>query len=478
MRNTKKEIKYTERNKLFSILLGSFIVISSFVNYNVGQTLTIKDAINYGINNYGVVKAKAAYAQAYKEKIAQTKREYLPNLNLSAQQSYGTVNGQSGPLYGLGGLGVASSGPILPNQNWTATFGALYLANVNWEFFNFGRTKQNINIAKAQAAIFRKDYEQELFQHEIKIAATYLNLLVSQRVLISQQKNLERAQTFQRNVAARVRNGLSPSVDSLQSSAEVSRAKITLNQIKEQVMIQNNELAQLMGIEPRYFETDTVLINKAPNVLAETGTEKDSLNHPVRQFYMSRMLQSKEQEKLIKKEYYPSFSLFGVYQTRASGFNSNYATDQTSYTQNYLDGISPTRQNYLFGIGAVWNLTSISRSSKKLDYQKLISKGLEDEYKAADLELRAKEDAANARLRYAFLNFNEAPVQVKAAYQAYIQRFTLYNNGLTTLTDVTTSLLTLNRAETDRDVAFTNLWQALLMKAAAAGNFNLFINEL
>ncbi|MFC3160179.1 hypothetical protein ACFOEQ_18415 [Chryseobacterium arachidis] len=69
-----------------------------------------------------------------KESIELAKRQYLPNLNISLQQDFGTVNGQNGPLYGFGGYGVASSGLPLPEQNWNAAFGALYLANVNWEF--------------------------------------------------------------------------------------------------------------------------------------------------------------------------------------------------------------------------------------------------------------------------------------------------------------------------------------------------------
>ena len=75
-------------------------------------------------------------------------------------------------------------------------------------------------------------------------------------------------------------------------------------------------------------------------------------------------------------------------------------------------------------------------------------------------------------------NYAEAPRQVKAAEQAYLQRTTLYKNGLTNLVDVTQALYTLNRAETDRDVIYTNVWQALLLKSAATGDFNLIMNEL
>jgi outer membrane protein TolC len=440
-----------------------------------GQDLGLKEAVETGAANYGMVRAKDKYAQAAQQTVKQTRRDYLPNLNLTAQQDYGTVNGQNGPLYGFGGLGVASSGLPLAQQNWNAAFGALYLVNVNWEFFTFGRMKQRIEVAKADAQRQQKDYEQEVFQHKVRVASAYLNLLASQRLLRSQQKNLDRSQVVLKNAAVRVVNGLLPGVDSTLASAEVSRAKIALNQIKEQVKLQNNELVRLMGVEPIDFTADTTLVARVPRgVLAEA--QNDSLN-PIRQFYRSRINVSNQQVSLYRKEYWPTFSLFGVFQTRGSGFNSDYATNQESFTRNYWDGINPTRQNYLMGIGVTWNLTTIARSSKKVSAQRLISEGFEEEYKAIDLQLRAQEDAANVRLDYALQNYREAPRQVSAAQQAYLQRTTLYNNGLTNLVDVTQALYVLNRAETDRDVIFTNVWQALLMKAAATGDFNLFINE-
>ncbi|MFP9113841.1 TolC family protein [Flavobacterium sp. RHBU_3] len=447
------------------------------VMYTYGQTLTLRDAIDTGMANYGLVKAKEKYAQASNETVKQVKRDYLPNLNLSAQQDYGTVNGQNGPAYGFGGLGVASSGLPLAEQNWNAAFGALYLVNVNWDFFTFGRTKQRINVAKADAERQQKDFEQEQFQQKVRIAGAYLNLLASQRLVISQQKNLDRTIVVQKNAAVRVKNGLLPGVDSTLASAEVSRAKISLNQLKEQVKMQNAELVRLLGVEPKDFAADTTMVVRIPKAIL-TGESETGEQNPIRLFYKSRVDYSAQQQKAFSREYWPTFSLFGVFQTRASGFNSNYASDQTSYTQNYWDGINPTRQNYLAGVGVTWNLTNIMRSSKKVSAQKLITEGLQEEYKAVDNQLKAQLDAANARIGFAMQNYQEAPRQVSAAQQAYVQRTTLYRNGLTNLVDVTQALYTLNRAETDRDVIYTNVWQALLLKAAASGDINLFINEL
>lgn len=448
----------------------------SFCFSGFSQTLSLKEAVETGVSNYGTIKAKSKYAEASNETLKQVRRDYLPNLNLSAQQDFGTVNGQNGPLYGFGGLGVASSGLPLPEQNWNAAFGALYLVNVNWEFFTFGRIKERINVSKADATRFEKDLEQEKFQQKIKISAAYLNLLASQRLVISQEKNLSRAEVFQRLAAVRVKNGLLAGVDSTLASAEVSRAKISLNQIKDQVKEQNNKLVALMGAEIKDFALDSSFVKQIPRAIFNLEQQADSLN-PVLQFYKSRIDFSKQQVKAFRKEQYPSFSLFGIYQTRASGFNSDYASDQNSFSQNYLDGINPDRQNYLFGVGVTWNLTSIARVSKKVSAQKLISEGLEEEYNVIDQQLKTQSDAADAKIKFAMENYAEAPKQVAVAKQAYLQKTTLYKNGLTNLIDVTQAFYTLNRAEIDRDIIYTNVWQSLLMKAAATGDFDLFINE-
>ncbi len=53
----------------------------------------------------------------------------------------------------------------------------------------------------------------------------------------------------------------------------------------------------------------------------------------------------------------------------------------------------------------------------------------------------------------------------------------MYKNGLSNIVDITQALFALNRAETDRDIANNNVWQALLLRAAASGDFGLFLNE-
>ncbi len=447
-----------------------------FASASYCQTLSLKEAIKTGLENYGSIKAKNNYTNASKETLKQSRRDYLPNLNLSAQQDYGTVNGQNGPLYGFGGLGVASSGLPLPEQNWNSAFGALYLVNMNWDFFTFGKTQEKINLSKIDVLAKEKDLQQEKFQQEIKISAAYLNLLASQRLLISQQKNLDRAEVFKKTAAARVKNGLLAGVDSTLATAEVSKAKIALNLAKNFVKEQNNKLVDLMGVAPQDFVADTLFVTQIPKELVTKETTGDSL-HPLLQFYKTKIDYSNQQVKLYKRFYYPTMSAFGVLQTRASGFDNSYATNQNAFTRNYWDGVNPDRTNYLIGVGITWNLTTPFRSSKQVSAQKFVSQAMQEEYNQADRELKSQLNFAEDKIKITLENYAEAPIQVDAAKRAYIQKSTLYKNGLTDLTDLTQTMYVLNRAEIDRDIVNNNVWQSYLLKVAATGNFDLFINE-
>ena len=450
-----------------SLLLGNVFFVSA------QQPLSLKDAVNTAVANYQSIKAKANYASASQALVTEAKREYLPNVVLSAQQDYGTVNGQNGPLYGFGGYGVGSSAAALPTQNWNAAFGGLYLANLNWDFFTFGRSKERIKTAQQVANVNQNDLQQELFNHRVKVAAAYLNLLAAQKLVTSFQKNLSRAQTFKNVVATRALNGLIAGVDSSQANAEVSNAKIELTKAIDAEQEQSNILSQLMGVPPREFTLDTLFVSNLPKNLG-VPVDTSLSNHPELQWYRSLINVGDEQLKYIKKFNYPTLSLVGILQTRASGFSSVYNTDQTAYTRNYWNGVDPNRGNYLIGIAITWNLTQPFRVSQQAKAQILGTEAIKNEYELANQQIKAQFTLADTKMANALSNYREAPVQVNAASAAYQQKTVMYNNGLSNAVDVTQALYTLIRAETDRDIAYTNVWQALLLKAAAKGNFDLF----
>ncbi len=444
------------------------------------QVLTMKQAVQNALNNYGTIRAKANYAKASAANVRETRAEYLPDINFSLSQDYGTVASNFGPYAAYKASPVSSSGPVLATQNWNSAFGALYMTGVNWDFFQFGKFKEKTAVAQRTLTRDLSDLDQERFEQSIRVSAAFLNLIAAQKLILSQQKNLDRAVAFQTVVTARAKSGLNPGVDSSLANAEVSAAKIALTNAIENEQEQANALAQQMQVaapDSNNYTLDSAFVSKVPVSLGNQPAQPLN-NHPLLKYFQNRVEVSNEQSKYLKTLQYPTFSLFGIGQDRGTGFYSNYGAANTSaYTQNYLKGVSFNTANYVVGVGVFWNLTTPIRVHEQIAAQKYTSAGLQEEYGLITQELKAQTVLAESRIKNAIANHQEAPVQVKAASDAYLQKETLYKNGLATIVDVTTAAFILNQAETQRDVIDTNVWQALLYKAASTGDFALFINE-
>jgi outer membrane protein TolC len=466
-----RRISFYKRNFFIFLFLLSGIEVHS-------QTLTLQAAVNSALNNYGTVKAKGSYLKASQASVKEASSVYLPNLNLAAQQAYGTANGQFGPVIAIGGLTAASSGPPFLTQNWNAAFGGLYLANISWDFFSFGRVRENVRVAEAQVVQDASDLDQEKFQLQVRVSGAYLNLLAAQRIKISQEKNLQRASALLSVVLARTINGLNPGVDSSQANAEVSNAKIALTNAINYEADQASQLAFLMGANYQEFNLDTVFVNRIPASLYDSISNNEA-RHPILKFYQSRIDVSRQEERYFDRFKYPVFSLVGVVQSRGSGFESNYSQiNPDAFSHSYWNGVKPSNSNYLLGIGVTWNLTNPIRVQHQVTAQEWVSRGLQNEYELVSQQIKNQLALADQKIKYAIANYKEAPIQMKAASDAYLQKSVLYKNGLTNIVDVTQTLYSLNRAETDRDISDSNVWQALLLKAAAIGDFGLFENEI
>lgn len=439
------------------------------------RKVTLEEAVSTGLANYQSIRAKQNYVLAAGALKQQARNEYLPNLTASVQQSYGTVNGQFGPLGAVGVLGVSSAGPSYQDQSWNAGFGALYLVNTNWEVFTFGRVRSRIHLAEAQIRRDSADLLQEQFIHRVKISSAYLNLLIMQRLVGNAQSNLERTRAIQQSVRVRTKNGLNAGVDSSLANAELSRAKLVLITARDNEQQVSNQLAQLMNVSPTPFELDTAFFSQTPSEYTSTAVVQ---NNPQVRFYQTRIDQANVSAKAIRKSVMPGLTLFGVYQARASAFDYNYTPEYPNrYSSSYGDGISPSRYNYVAGVSIFWNLISPLKIRGQAKSQQFIAQAYQEEYNQISTLLQDQLILADQRMQNMLEGVREVPAQFQAARDAYIQKSTLYKNGLTTIVDLQQALFALNRAETDLGVAYVNVWQALLQRAAASGDFELFIGQ-
>lgn len=355
------------------------------------EPLTLSQAVDLGLKNYQTIQAKRNYYNASQALKQNTKNEYLPNLIGSIQQDYGTVNGQYGPLGAVGlpgagaGLAVASAGPVAGQQSWNAAFGGLYLLNVNWEFFTFGRVRSKIKMSGAQANRDSADLTQEQFVHSVRVASAYLNLLTTQRLIRVARSNLNRSLAVKKTVHARSKTGLNPGVDSSMANADLSRAKLALISAINNEQQNRNLLAQYLKTAPDPFLLDTTFFERVP---AEYKTTVDVDNNPQVRFYKQRIEFSNRTATFLKRSAMPVTNFFSIIQSRGSGFHYNYSPlAPQNYSSGYSEGVNPTRSNFLFGLALSWNVMNLTKIKQQVNAQRYVSAAYQNEYDLISTQL-------------------------------------------------------------------------------------------
>jgi len=461
----------------YAMLIAAGFMLAAPKIHAQQKTLNLSDAIRTGLINYPSILSKRNYANASAALLQNVRNQYLPDVTASIQQAYGTINGQYS-VAGLfaGGSGLSSSGPNYPTQTWNAAFGSIYLFTTNWEFVSFGRLKSKIDLAGKQWMLDSANLDQEKFVQSIKISGAYLNLLIAQRLKENAQSNLERASFVQQTVVARVKNGLNAGVDSSIANADLSAARLSLIQAINTEQVQSNQLCQLINVLPAVLDLDTSYFSVSPSSFQ---TSFDLANNPQVAFFKSRIDLSRSTEKYLQKSMLPGLNLFGTFQGKGSGFDYNYSPlVDGSYSKNYLDGINPSRYNYVLGLGIAWNLLSPTKIKQQVRAQEFISAAYQNDYDLVSTQLRDQLLLSDQNIANSIKSIQEVPFEYKAALDAYLQKSVLYKNGLANIVDLQQALYNLNRAETDRSVAYINLWQALLLKTAASGDLGLFMNQV
>lgn len=463
---------------LTGLLLGAMFQLTGCPVHaqEVRPLLRLSDAVQQGLSGYQTIRARANYIKSSAAQVQQVRNQYLPDIIGALQEAYGTVNGQFGVSAPVTGT-ISASGPVYSAQSWNAAFGSVYLLNINWEFISFGRLRARTDAALAQLSTDSANYRQEQFVTSVRIAGAYLNLLVARRFIENAKANLDRAGYVQQSVIARAKTGLIAGVDSSIANAEVSGARLALLQATANEQRLRNDLLQLLVADPASVQSlDSSFFTHPPVNYQTSFTPADN---PQVKYYAQRVAQSQALEKNIRTSVNPGLSLFGTLQGRGSGFSYNYTPALAdNYTKSYLDGIKPERYNYLLGIGITWNLMGPTKIRQQVRAQEFLSAAYRDEYDLEVTRLRDQLYLADQQIENSLKSVQEAPLQLKAATDAYLQKTVLYKNGLGNIVDVQQALFTLNRAQTDISVAYINSWQALLLKAAASGDFDLFIKQV
>ncbi|MBD2754976.1 TolC family protein [Spirosoma sp. BT704] len=444
-----------------------------FTTQVVGQSLSLNQVLEQSVRQYPFLKSKQAEVSSAERRVQASQTERLPIMQLQHQYNYATSNSLNGSFFPSEAVTISTSGGVRPVAISQASFGSFTSASIEWRAITFGRIKASVNVAKAELQRSQVDYENEIFQHQVRTIDAYLLLLINQKLVQIQQSNLDRAQTFKRVVDSGVRSGMRAGVDSALATAEAVRARLLLLESQQREQVQRLRLSELAGQLQSGMQVDSMrFYTSLPN-----GTFlSDSLSprNPTLRLFQSQITLSAARSLATQRSGMPVISLVGVGNARGSGFSNQGDV----FLNNQINGLGYQVGNYLFGLVARWNLTNLLRAHQDYRADQFQVERSRQLFNTQRLQITRQYQEAETQYQVALEQARQAPIQLRAARQAYNQAKSRYESGLTDLPTLLQSVVTLNRAEVDGYVAISNVWRFLLLKSAAEGDLSVFMNQV
>ncbi|EHQ28691.1 outer membrane efflux protein [Mucilaginibacter paludis DSM 18603] len=360
------------------------------------------------------IQMQQLHVQSSQEDIKDAKAERLPEIDVAGE--YARVSNL--PIYQDGLFHTPSQYPVL--HTYYRVGGDTYLNIYNGH-------KTNLKIAEQQTVMQIRTEQKNLTVSEIKLRASayFLDLqrsLIFKQLLQSnitdQEKQLDQIRQLQKN-------GVVLKSDVLRAELQLSRQKLSLTTIENDIAITNQKLNILIGLP------DTTLISPV------NAMNLDSLPQQPDEAYLTEANSHAYQNKISEQE--TNLRHLQLLDVRANvspklGLFANYAY---SYPQIQFFPYSAA----LYGLGMAGIRASFPISAFYYNRHKV--KASELEYKMQEIEHQDTQDAVRQRVNEAYLRYKEALNRVSVA-RTNIQQATensrivnnTYFNQLSLVTDL------------------------------------------
>ncbi|HEY2347723.1 MAG TPA: TolC family protein, partial [Puia sp.] len=291
---------------------------------------------------------KRALVNSASSYVTETRNQFLPAIHFNDQVNIGTDNSTAGSYFPHGIIPSTSSG-VREANDYQAVSGNIAVLYGEYDLVDFGYKNARINYAKSEQALSQSDLQREMYILHGRICRSYFNLMISEARMAVEKETVKRYDTIFNIIQALTVSGIKPGSDSSLAKAELSKSRITYNQINEQAKNYREEISYLTGVAPDQILTDSVLmiIGKRKNIVQMTA---DTTANPLIDYYANLSRVYLSNEHLISKSYLPKISLTAASWARGS---SIFYDDQY---KPIPDGLGYQRFNYLAGISFQYDL--------------------------------------------------------------------------------------------------------------------------
>ena len=433
------------------------------------RTLSIRDVL-------ALVQTGQPQLQAYRDQstaigynVRLAKNTLVPDLTAGYQAGYATDNNITGMSYP--GLLMPLSGPVFANSSNTLIPGTALAGLLQWTPLTFGQRAAAVDKAAAQYKLSGSAYDNALFQQRYAGILVYLDILYLQKLLASQQANIDRTQPGLEQSLILTQKGLRPGLDSVQFQSLYAQA--VMERLSTQRLYQSEELelCRLTGLNSQPDDlvfSDTLITAGLPRVPDTSGAYTQ---HPGYQYQQAQVALSASNLKTIDRAWRPKLDLWANAYSRGSGIAGDGAIDKA-------EGWALSRTNYGAGVQLSFPILSFAKVNiQKKQYRSLLQAD-QDQLAQVSVNLQRQVETAESNYRQNLLIADQAPIQSKAARLSYEGLRLSYQNGLVDFTRLTQGQYQLLNAEMMEANAYLQVWRSLLDIGVSKGKLDLFTNQL
>ena len=300
-------------------------------------SLTLAQAVESSLKNYPSIRVSQEQVSASAAAIQLARTAYLAKIVELAQVYLATRYIVFGLLLPQSVI-PSMSGPVIGSDNLGSVWGSAIGGLVNWEPFDFGLRRANVEVANAARAQSEATVKRTQFEVAVAAADAYLTLVAAQETLRAAKAGVDRAEVVVKTITAQVNAQLRPGADQSRAEAEVAAARTQFIQAQQAIDVSSATLSQFVGTEPSGLAVVSGnLVNLPPEQAPAT---LNTAANPVMVEQNAAVEQARAQLRALERSYFPRFYLQGAAYARGSGAETN------GNRLGGLNGLAPNFQNY------------------------------------------------------------------------------------------------------------------------------------
>lgn len=428
------------------LLLGLFL--SNTVSAQ--QTLTLKEALNYAVQNSVKVRKSKLDIDGGKYKTEEIRAQALPQITGNGNLTYNPIIGQLVANFG----GQTQS--IELGQNWNSSAGL----QLSQQLFN-QQVFTGLKAARSSEEYYNltsKLTEEQIIE---LVANNYYQVLVNRQQLDVIETNIKNVRATEKITSDNYKNGLAKKIDVDRINVKVTNLLTQREQTSNTISELENQLKFAMGMP---VSTKITLPKTELTEVTQLPQFTDSIALSNRTEIKILDIQDKLlslQRKAYVSEYYPSLALTGnyTYSSQSGGF----------------DFLSSNSAAIGYGASAVGLTLKVPIFNGFLTRSKIrqadvdIKKAKEDRRESTNNLNMAYENTKD-KLRLSLNTINSQKKNVELADEIYRSTQNNYNNGLANLTDLLETEDSLSEAQKNYNQALLNYKIAEIQLIKSNGN--------